>query len=344
VAVIAMVMAHVTESWTREPDRSSDAFYALAFIAGVASPLFVFLAGVATALSAASKGRRQGSHHAGALLARRRGWEIFALGLVFRVQSQLLGLGPLNNLFKVDILNTMGLAMVAASYVWQLSGQRRPRLALLAAATISVTMLTPIVRQLSWLSALPDQLEAYLRPAGGLAAFPLFPWAAFLFAGVIVGDLIDAVRDEPGRVALLQRGIALCSSAGILLGWAASYLPPLYKSASFWHDSPTFFFIRLGLCGLLVGVAWSIERVVDSSWLQPVVVLGRSSLFVYWIHVEMVYGVIAEPIKRQLPLWATLAATALLCVMLYVIVRLKNRWLERYELRGGWRLLAAVIR
>jgi hypothetical protein len=52
----------------------------------------------------------------------------------------------------------------------------------------------------------------------------------------------------------------------------------------------------------------------------------------------------AEPIKRQLPLWATVAGTALLTIALYWIVLLKNRLLERYELRGGWRLLAPVVR
>jgi uncharacterized membrane protein len=58
VAVIAMVLAHVTDSWTRDVDRHGEGWYAVAFIGGVASPLFLFLAGLASAMSAASKGRR----------------------------------------------------------------------------------------------------------------------------------------------------------------------------------------------------------------------------------------------------------------------------------------------
>ena len=157
-------------------------------------------------------------------------------------------------------------------------------------------------------------------------------------------DLVDAVRIEPRREVMLQNGIAVCAAAGIMLGWFASYLPPLFPTASFWRDSPTFFFIRLGVVALLVPIAWVVERGLPSVVAQPLATMGRSSLFVYWIHVEMVYGVLAEPIKRQLPLWTTLAATALLCVLLYGLVLLKNRWLERYELRGPWRLLAPVIR
>jgi uncharacterized membrane protein len=344
VAVVAMVMAHVTDSWTRPQDRQTELFFTLFFITGVASPLFLFLAGLASAMSAASKARRDGDHAKGARAARRRGWEIFALGLVFRVQAQILGLGPLMNIFKVDMLNTMGLSIVAASWLWQATPQRRTRLALFALATTAITMATPIVRSVWWLAPLPDPLEAYLRPAGTYAAFPVFPWAGFLFAGVLVGDLIDAVRNDTRRHARLQASIAVIGAAGVWIAWLASFQPPIYEKVSFWHDSPTFFFIRLGLVILAVPVAYVVARVLSVPVVQPLATLGRSSLFVYWIHVEMVYGVIADPIKSSLPLWGSLAGAALLTVFLYLVVLLKNRLLERYELRGPFRILAPVIR
>ena len=93
-----------------------------------------------------------------------------------------------------------------------------------------------------------------------------------------------------------------------------------------------------------VPAAWIVERVLPSEWLKPLVTMGRSSLFVYWIHVEMVYGIIAEPLKGTLPLWASVAATAAMSSLLYGLVLLKNRWLERNELRGPFRILAPVIR
>ena len=34
---------------------------------------------------------------------------------------------------------------------------------------------------------------------------------------------------------------------------------------------------------------------------RVVATLGRSSLFVYWIHVEMVYGVLGRPFRRAAP-------------------------------------------
>jgi uncharacterized membrane protein len=344
IAVVAMILAHVTDSWTRGADRASEPYYVVAFIAGVASPLFLFLAGAATAMSAASKARRAGSHHTGAIMARRRGWEIFLLGLVFRLQAQLLGMGPLTNILKVDMLNIMGLSMVAASHLWQTSERPRMRVAVFAIAAAIAAMVTPIVRDLTWLAALPDPLEAYLRPAGSYAAFSLFPWAAFLLAGVIVGDLVDAVRHTPARHVLLQNSLVIAGGAGVMLAWFASFQPSIYESASFWHDSPTFFFIRLGLVTLLVPLSWVLERLLPARVIQPLATMGRSSLFVYWIHVEMVYGVAAEPIKRTMPLWLSLTGTALLSLVLYGLVRWKNHVLERHELRGPWRILAPVVR
>jgi uncharacterized membrane protein len=340
-----MVLAHVSDSWTIDADRRGDAWNVVAFIGGVASPLFLFLAGVATALSAESKGIQ---------LARRRGWQIFALGFVFRLQSQLLGLGPLQNLFKVDMLNMMGVSMVAAASVWPLAATRHGRIAWLAVLTGAIAMITPIVRDVSWLAPLPDPLEAYLRPAGPYAAFPFFPWAAFLFAGVLAGELVAAMRPprdpapvpdrSPARQVGLQNGFAILGGAGVVVAWLASFRPSIYPSASFWHDSPTFFFIRLGLVTLLVPVAWIVERLLPARLVLPLVTLGRSSLFVYWIHVEMVYGVMVDPIKRSLPLWLSLTATALLCILLYGFVLLKNHLVQRHGLPGPWRILAPVIR
>ena len=324
IAVIAMVLAHVSDSWTAESSRTGEPWYVVAFVGGVASPLFLFLAGVATAIAATGKG---------AAAARRRGWQIFALGLLFRLQSQLLGMGPLDNLLKVDMLNIMGLSMVCASYAWQISSERTARVVAVSLITVGITMLTPLVRDVAWLAALPDPIEAYLRPEGHYAAFPFFPWAGFLFAGVIAGDLVQGARVGRVKEVVLQNGFAICGGLGVTLAWLASFQPAIYPSSSFWHDSPTFFFIRLGLVTLLVPIAWVLEHLLPARVYAPITTFGRSSLFVYWIHVEMVYGVLAEPLKRTLPLPLSLASTALLCLLLYGLVVLKNRYQRRSPLK-----------
>jgi fucose 4-O-acetylase-like acetyltransferase len=64
-----------------------------------------------------------------------------------------------------------------------------------------------------------------------------------------------------------------------------------------------------------------------SSW-RPLEEFGRASLFVYWIHVEMVYGFVSRPLRRSLTIEQALAAYVLFTVFLLSLVRLKG-WLTQ---------------
>ena len=345
IAVLAMVHAHTLDAWTRDADRNNQIYYSLQWVGGVASALFLFLAGVATAMSAAAKARQAGSPAVGARAARHRGLEIFLLAFVFRLQSEILGFGPLQTLLKVDMLNIMGLSMMGAALVWQVPQRRTSRVLTFAALTAATTFLTPLVRAASWLAPLPDPIEAYLRPAGPYSAFAIFPWAGYLFAGVLAGDLIDALRVSGRRPAPVQLAFTAAAAAGGTGAYYASFQPALFPTASFWHDSPTIFFLRLSSVTMLIPLAWVIEALsANTAPFRAMVTYGRSSLFVYWIHVEMVYGVIAQPIRHALPLWMVQLGWAALCVVLYGIVLLKNRLMEGRELPRRARIFAAVLR
>ena len=118
VTVLVMIEAHVIDSWTRAGDRATNGFREALIVGGFAAPLFLFLAGVAVAMSAGSKARRGGDDRAAAIAAGKRGLQIFALAFVFRLQSYLLSRAPAWSMLKVDILNVMG-----PSIVWLCSPQ-----------------------------------------------------------------------------------------------------------------------------------------------------------------------------------------------------------------------------
>ena len=353
VAVVIMVMAHVTDAWTLAADRRSRLYMVTIFVSGLAAPLFLFLAGLTMAMAASARSTRVG-HAAAASLARLRGLQVFALAFLFRVQSQLLGWGALVNILKVDILNVMGVAMVAAAIVWGWSERREVRIAIFAFAMALVAMSTPLVREWSLLSRLPDPIEAYIRPLPGRTNFALFPWAAFVFAGAIAGELIHAAVSIATE-RRLQVGLFVAGVAGIGIAYAASLQPSIYPVSNFWTSSPTFFFIRLGICVALLPLSWVVDGFhglvrARLPHLPPDVpgrvlsTLGRSSLFVYWIHVEMAYGGVARPVKQALPLAASLVATVLLLAVLYGITRWKDRKMRDVALTGAWRIFAPVLK
>src|SRR5262249_15148467 len=143
------------------------------------------------ALSAAAVVRRSGSRAAAVETICRRGLEIFILAFLFRIQAFILSPGSeLLTLFRVDILNIMGVAIVVAGLVWGATRRSAVRAASFAALTLAISMLTPVVRVTTALDALPALVQWYLRPAGYQTTFVLFPWAGFLFAGAAVGVLL----------------------------------------------------------------------------------------------------------------------------------------------------------
>jgi uncharacterized membrane protein len=333
VAVLIMIEAHVLDSWTRLSDRQTRQFTDAIVVGGFGAPLFLFLAGIAVPLSAGSKFRRTGDARAASRAVARRGLEVFGLAFVFRVQSWLLGRYPAWFMFRVDILNIMGPSITAAAAIWGAVRSVRGRFVAFIAATLSATLLAPIVRNASLLSSLPDPIEAYLRPLPGISNFVLFPWVGFLFAGVIVGLVLDSVRTREDEHAA-NLSFTLVGTAIALAAHALSFLPTPYPQSYYWTTSPAFFCLRLGIMTAAIGLAYAWELRPGAHRWSPLQQLGRSSLFIYWIHVEMVYGGISRPVRGRLSWTETWVALALFCLFMLLCSILKDRVVARRKARG----------
>ena len=330
-----MIQAHVLDSWTRLDARGSWQFGWAMMVAGFAAPLFLFCAGLAVALSAGAKLRRHGDAAAAARAVMKRGGWIFLLALLFRVQAWMLGWS--HNpaaLLKVDILNVMGPSIVAAGAIWGLvHGERKRSLCIVfGIAALAIALGTPAVRASTALDALPDPLENYFRPPRGLSWFSLFPWAGFLFAGAIPGVLLNDVRsrDEEAR---LHGWFAVSGLATMGLAYGASFLPSVVGPSTFWDGSPAFFLVRTGVLMLTIPLAyvWN-AAIVTGSW-SPLQQLGRTSLFIYWIHVEMVYGLISLRIHKSMTHPQAWAAFAVFGALMLGCSLLKERVVRRMALR-----------
>ena len=170
-------------------------------LGGFGAPLFLLLAGVAVALSAGSKARRTGDPP-----RRRRspccgaGSRSSGLAFLFRVQAWILGWSSPLDAARVDILNIMGPSIVAAAALWGVllaaaaargspSSARHARDDAADADRPALRRGSPGFRTRS--------RPTSVRP-GSTAAFALFPWAGFVFAGGFVGALLDRRRRRSG--------------------------------------------------------------------------------------------------------------------------------------------------
>jgi uncharacterized membrane protein len=312
-------------------------------LGGFAAPLFLWLAGLAVVLAATRTAERTGSRSAAVEMTARRGLEIFILGFLFRLQGFVItpGSHPVT-LFRVDILNIMGPSMVVAGLLWALPRSTAGRVALYATVASAIAALTPLVRATRLVDALPIWLQWYMRPTADFTIFTLFPWAGFVFAGGAVGALLAVARDGRSErrlhVILTIAGVAI-----VFFGFSAAGRPSLYPVVSFWTSSPTWFAIRVGILMISLSVVYALHAVLGGRSaargfepaVDPLERLGRSSLFVYWIHVELVYGYASWLWRHRMPLWGTALAFCAFCVLMYGAVIVRDRVVAGWRSRGG---------
>jgi uncharacterized membrane protein len=324
-----MIEAHVLDSWTAEGSREGAAFAAAMVVGGFGAPLFLFLAGVAVSLSASARFRQSGNRTAAASGIVRRGAELFGLAFLFRIQAWALGWSSPAALLKVDILNVMGPAIASAGVLWGLVRTTRARAVAFSLATVVLTLVTPLLQRAP-IHPLPDPVEAYIRPVPYFSHFVLFPWGLFVLAGAVPGLLLDATpesREARTIYWLLLGGLAISAAS-----FAALFLPISYLSADFWTTSPSYFFLRVGVMTTAIGAAYAwASRAGNSGKWSPVRQLGRSSLFVYWIHVELVYGLVSRPLHHTLTLTQAIVGLSLFAGFMLLCTAAKDR------LVGAWR-------
>jgi uncharacterized membrane protein len=330
-----MIEAHTMDAWTRAADKKTIWFGSFGILGGFAAPLFLWLAGVALVLSATRIADRQGSRTAAVDAICRRGLEIFILAFLFRLQAFIVSPGshPVT-LFRVDILNVMGPSIVAAAIVWRLAATTTRAVLSYGLLTVAVAMLTPIVRTIGAIDTLPVWIQWYLRPSGEHTTFTAFPWAGFVFAGAACGALIADARDID-RERRLHRALAMAGVALVALGWYTSTRPSIYRDSFFWTSSPTWFAIRIGLMMVALSAMGAIERFAGAYDVRcgPFACFGRSSLFVYWIHVELVYGYASWLWRGRLPLWASVAAWVAFSGLMYASVVARDRIADAWRAR-----------
>jgi uncharacterized membrane protein len=327
LAVLLMIEAHTMDAWTRTASKASIAFRNATILGGFAAPLFLWLAGIGLVFSAMQKMGRSGRAAAVDAVCR-RGLEIFVLAFLFRLQAFIVSPGsPPIALLRVDILNVMGLAIVVAAILFGLVRTTSARVTIYGVAAVATAMITPIVRAAMWVDVLPAWIQWYVRPAGEHTTFTAFPWIAFVFAGAASGALLAAARDDRSERRIHVTG-CVAGAALVALGLAAAARPSVYAASAFWTSSPTWFAIRVGILMIALAALYVVDGIRHPAlfgWQEALAKLGRHSLFVYWIHVELVYGYASWPWRGRLPLWGTAFAAVLFTVLMYGAVLLRDR-------------------
>jgi hypothetical protein len=274
--------------------------------------IFLFLTGITLAFLMDSTERKGLPPIQRLTTALRRAGYLFLLAFAFRLQLWLFGQpAPWTDLFRVDILNCMGFAMAVLSVMTLFRTADRARLC--AIAGLAIAFASPLISQ-SPLQGMPWILRSYIVP--DLAAFGFFPWGAYLAFGMAAGSAIRLIPQDH-----IERGVqwAALIAAGTLLAcqFFANQPYSIYEKADYWLNSPAQVLTKLSVTLLLLSLAFVWTRYIASpgwSWVRQ---FGVTSLLVYWVHIELVYGRWFWFFKNGLSEAQTI--TAAICVILLML-------------------------
>ncbi len=357
LACVLMFQTHCYDSWLTPAARKSTFFMRSQLLGTLPAPLFLFLSGISFALVMERMRRRGATRNQVARTMIRRGAEILGLGLLFRLQEYAIAFpwAPWTDLLRVDILNTIGVSMMlmgvvcsAAAALFQRANDQESSGAshgilrtASAAVALAISLVTPLIwNAVSW-SWLPWPLQSYLNGVHNLGKpqpwlFPIFPWAGFAFAGLAVGFCL--VPEWAGRRQALTFLVAgVCGILLIELGRWLDGRPQLYPVYDFWHTSPNFFLIRVGILLTILFGSYCWCRWGPGHWgFSPLIQLGQTSLLVYWVHIEFVYGRLSILRKHEMTIAGASAGLLIIYLSMLVLSLMRTRWKGRAAEVWSW--------
>jgi len=371
LACVLMFQTHAYDSWLGGPARQSRFFMYSQLGGTFPAPLFLFLAGISFALITDKLLQKNLFPGQIARTTIRRGAEIFGFGLLLRLQEYVIAWGwaPKSDLLRVDILNTIGLSMMlmgvmcwivlsVSKHMWrqlpkpalrEVEGAVRsgeapqfsplPLILAASATALLISLLTPLL----WTTWRPDWLpwpiESYINGVHNLGTpqawlFPIFPWTGFAFAGLAVGFILqsDSTRTRQAQVFFALGGVGLVLIE--LSRWLDAWPRQLYPVYDYWHTSPEFFLIRVGMLMVILTASYAWCRWVAAQWgFSPLIQLGQASLLVYWVHIEFVYGRVSILPKRAQTVRAATAGLVVITLAMIALAYIRTHakgWMKKY--------------
>lgn len=322
IAAVTMLQGHVFHSFLRNDLRTGGPYLMSQFAGGMPQAVFLFLLGVTFAFLMDSQERKGVPPGKRMLAAIRRSGYLFAAAFAFRLQLWIVSFdkSPWTDIFRVDILNSMGLALLLLSVMAVFRTAERIRLCAILGVAIAIA--SPIISGLD-VSGLPETLRNYFIPDHQFFSF--FPWAAFVAFGMSMGSILRRLKPEevpPTMQWLGWGGVAVAFAAYTISNMSLS----IYSASDFWLNSPALIFIKLGAVLMLVAFSWvwNLQMTAQQwSWVRQ---FGMTSLLVYWVHIELVYGRWLGYFKENLTLGETTVMAAAVILAMLGLSLLRTNW------------------
>jgi uncharacterized membrane protein len=304
-----MIQGHLFRAYLVGPIRQASWYKIHEALHGIVAPGFLFAAGFAAFLSYINK-EKQYLHPDKAFFVRlRRILFIIAVGywihlpfFSLRKTVKHVWQGTAGDFLKVNILQCIGVGLLLFTLIAVLLKKRKLIVAASALFSLVFFLAPPLVHKLH----IGYIIDFYLDYRVSL--FPLFPWAGFLFAGILCAYGYSLLEKELFFKLSLIIGI-------VLFPWYFLFKTTVKAELTLQGILTKFggIFLLLWFCNWLTKSG--------ARWVKLLSRAGKESLFVYVLHLFIIFGSVFERgLNHQFKNSLDVLDALLLCLALELLV------------------------
>ncbi len=353
-AIVFMLQGHTFDALLSESVKHSRYFYLHDFFHGFVAPMFLFSSGMAFGVSTLKKWQ---DHLSFTPAVRRRVTRYFsllvigyALHLPFFSLNRILHDGTPGDMaafFEVDALQCIAVTLLFLQMLIMIVRTEK-RLVLIAAILAPLVIIfSPIVWGIPFEHTLPLWFSSYLN-ADNNSWFPLFPWSAYLFCGVIFAYVFVQAQRNGKDLLLMKRVVVVGSAMIVAMVLLANSPVHLYGPHDFWKVNPSILLLRTAVVAMMASGMYFVERVMrrDGTIHVPIklpIIMGSESLVIYVAHLLIIYGsVVNDGLVYSLGGKLSIAeAFAVFLLMLVVMSAVAYIW---HNTKKNFRRESAVVK
>ncbi|NNL21809.1 MAG: DUF1624 domain-containing protein, partial [Ignavibacteriaceae bacterium] len=295
-AVLQMVQGHTINVLLAEQYRNADyIFYAVwNFMRGMTAPIFMFTAGTVFTYLFRSvqkpfnenprvkKGIKRGLLLIGiGYLLRYPTWTVFDFSEVSELSWQIFQ--------AVDVLQLIGISLLILLLVlYFVEKTKLSDTILFAVAASLIFFSSPFIEKINWLSYFPQFIASYFYSGTG-SLFPVFPWAAYVIAGGVLGSYLGK-NPHVFKTKKFSLLLAVFGCAFMIISYSSELVLNLLNvTVTNIQTDPGVIVFRvgfvLGLNAIVSFIALKVDRIP-----QLLILVGRNTLLIYVVHLLLLYG------------------------------------------------------
>jgi uncharacterized membrane protein len=294
LAVLVMIEGHIFNSTVRLDLRPTKEFHYFDLLHGMVAPSFIFMSGFAFTLGLQRKWDSFLKFDQTFWIQIRR--LLFVLGLAYWLHLPAWSFQTMLHasretilyFLRCDVLQLIALSLLFSLFLCVTIRNQKTVMMTLFGFVLAIVFTTPFIYFVDTRKYLPVPFSDYLNASYG-ALFPLFPFAAYSFAGTLL-CWIYLKTVEAQKEAILFRILAAVGLIFFISAFVLFYAPwQYYAYVDPARSSPRHFMMKIGLVFMVLSALWYYERKrqPERSILS---IAGQESLLVYGLHLVIVYG------------------------------------------------------